>query len=382
MENKEKLIRTKWNTLSQEQKDKIISEYVIDFSSIPYERRIEERALYPFSHLNYMTGGMELGEMSVIAGETGGGKSTLISQIVGQVLDDNDKVFCIYGESTLQKQANNTYRQYVPYKPNRYQYVQFKKNGNSTNISQYFVDEEGEQIVKRKTKSKLFYYKTTLGMTVPIILDVIDYVRRKLGIKYMVIDNIMQLQTNTENEVKEVKDAIELFRQYVIDNLVHICFIAHYRKGMESGQIRRKLEEICGTSAIPNKMATAINIIRLDNLYKGSKQFKELAKISNLNNQPILKEDAEKNANVKAPNNDASALLEVLKTRWNRLGWCALGYSKMSNTYYELYKYNKDADNDKEPILQNNQDEMTLVSKEEQERIDKVFSNDDGTLPY
>ena len=45
--------------------------YIIDFSTIPYERKLEERALFPFRTLNFLTGGMELGEITIIAGETG-----------------------------------------------------------------------------------------------------------------------------------------------------------------------------------------------------------------------------------------------------------------------------------------------------------------------
>jgi KaiC/GvpD/RAD55 family RecA-like ATPase len=335
MDNKESALQKNWSKLNQEQKDSAIKQYVLDFAELPYERRLEERALYPFSTLNFMTGGMELGEMSIIAGETGSGKTVMISNIVGQIISDGDKVLCIYGESTIEKQQNSAYRQYAPYKENGYDYVVYKKNGKATNIGQYFVDKENEQIVKEKTKGKLYYYKIKLGMTPEIILDVIDYCHRVLGIKYFVIDNVMQLDTEND-DVKEVKDAIEHFRRYVIDYMIHIAFVAHYRKGMEVGQIRRRIEEIAGTSAIGNKMATAINVIRLDNIDKKSKQYKSLEYICNANNQNI---------------DNASAVIEVLKTRFNKLGFIALGYNKMKNSHYELHEYNKEKQ-DKEPVLQ------------------------------
>ena len=47
------------------------SKYILDFSTIPYERKLEERCLFPFSTLNFLTGGMELGEITILAGETG-----------------------------------------------------------------------------------------------------------------------------------------------------------------------------------------------------------------------------------------------------------------------------------------------------------------------
>lgn len=346
MKYTEKDIQSKWGTYSQAEKDSLIAQYVVNFADIPYERKLERQTLYPFDTLNYLTGGMELGEMSIIAGESGAGKSTFITQCVGQMLNDNDKVMCFYGESTLRKQANVAYRQYVPYQPDGYEYVIYKKNNKGTVVGQNFVNTEGEQVVKRKTNNKLYYYKTSLGMTVPIILDVIDYCRRKLSIKYFLIDNIMQIQTATENEVKEIKDSMEFFRQYIISNMVHIVFVAHYRKTLEMGQVRRRLEEIAGTSAIGNKVATAINIMRLDNVDKNSKQYKSLASICENNAQPIeLVDDKRKTIY-------ASAVAEVLKTRFNKLGFLALGYNRTTNSYYDLHKYNKDdKTKDKEPVL-------------------------------
>lgn len=326
-----------------------IRDAIIDFSDIPYERRLEERALYPFGTLNYLTGGMELGEMSVIAGETGAGKTTFISQCVAKMIE-TDKVFCIYGESTLKKQAYAQYRQMTPYNDVDYTYICYEKRGKRTNIGQYFVSEAAENRVLEKTARRLYYYDTRYGMTVPQIVKALDCAHRELGIRYFLIDNVMQIETATENEVKEMKDGIEVLRRYVIDHNVHCILVAHYRKSQDYTMIRRRLEEICGTSAIGNKMATALNIMRLDNIDRSIRGYKNLEAVCEANNYKL---------------DEADSVVEVLKTRHNRLGFVCLKYNRQTNTYYECQKIDQTKGEPEKPVLYAKQSRLSFVDEKE-----------------
>lgn len=329
-----------------------LKEAVIDFSSIEYERKLPDRSLYPFTDLNYLTGGMELGEISVVAGETGGGKTTLVSQFVEEIIKD-DKMFCIYGESTIEKQQQSTYRQFAGYGKDKYEYVQYYKNGKKTCVASYFVNKQIEKEVKEKTSRKLFYYDTKYGMDIDTIMKVLEFCYSKGEIRYFLIDNIMQIDLSSQNEVKETKDIIERFRMFAIENKVHIIIVCHYRKFLENGQIRRNIQEIAGTSAIGNKCATAINIIRLNNIDRDTKSYKNLFKVCEINGYDIDKADA---------------VLEVLKTRFNKLGFVALKYDKISNTYYEVKKDVKVESSDDE------QPKLFVVSKEDEQIVADLFN--------
>lgn len=328
-------------------------DYIIDFSTIPYERKLEERALYPFSTLNFLTGGMELGEISIVAGETGSGKTTLISMCVAEIIK-HDKVFCIYGESTIEKQAHAHYRQMTPYNDNDYTFVNYYKDGQKTNVGKFFVSESAEQKIKEQTHKKLFYYDPRGGMDINSILEVMRIAYEKGGIKYYIIDNLMQIEALSNDEVKEMKDSFERLRRFVIDNKIHCVVLAHYRKSNDYGVFRRRLEEIAGTSAIGNKCATALNIIRLDNVDKDSKYSKAFAKLLETNGYDF---------------DECDALIEVLKTRHNKLGFVGLKYNRKTNTYYEAKRLNNNIEETEKSQVIAPQPDLIPVSED-----DDIFS--------
>lgn len=335
-----------------------LEEGIIKFWEMPYNRELVERALYPIPQLNYLTHGMELGEMTLVAGETGAGKTTFISQCIKTIIK-HDKLFCAFGESTLEKQQISTYRQLTPYGENNYEYVKYYKNGEPTVIGSYFVDQESENKVKSMTKDRLYWYNTKKGMAVKTIIQHINYAHKKYGIDYFIIDNLMQIETFTTNEVKEMKDNLEIIRRYLIDNKVHIVILAHYRKQSDYTNIRRRLEEIAGTSTAGNKCATALNIIRLDNVDRNSKPYISLRDIVLKNGYEI---------------DQADAVIEVLKTRGNKLGFVALGYNHITNIYYEIDKI-KDFKENKKAVVTEEKKQVNFKDMEE-------ITVDLGDLPF
>ena len=333
-----------------------VSESILEFSEIPYERELEDRALYPSFELNYITGGIVRGTLSVIAGEPGAGKTSFVSDTINTIIKD-DSVMGIFGEGTLKDQQIKMYRQMTPFGKDNYEYTQFIKNGRKTNIGGYFVDEDSEKAVREKTKGRLFLYDTKYGMSIPKIIEAMDYARTSKNINYFVIDNLSQIELATESENKELKDGIELLRRYAIDNFVGIILVAHYRKQQDTQQIRRILSEIMGTSAVGQKVATAINVIRTDNLDKTSKPYQNFKKLLELNNWDI---------------EQCSCVLEVMKSRNDKLGFVCLGFNKTTQKYFDIKKINPEVETSDNPIL--HADLTPITDTDEQKRIEEIFN--------
>ena len=337
---------------------KSLGDYIIDFSTIPYKRQMEERALYPFSTLNFLVGGMELGEISIVAGNSGSGKTTFVSQCVCEMIK-HDKVLCVFGESTIEKQAHAQYRQMTPYNDSEYMFVNYYKDGIKTNIGKFFVSETAEQRIKELTAKRLFYYDPRGGMDIDTILRVMELAYTKGGIKYFVLDNLMQIETMSNDEVREMKDSFEKLRRFVIDNKVHCVVLAHYRKSEDGGCFRRRLEEIAGTSAIGNKCATALHIIRLDNVDRESNYARSFVKLLEANGYDFA---------------ECDAVIEVLKTRHNKLGFVGLKYNKRTNTYYEARKINSQ--------LEETEHAQVVMKQPSVGRVEEVDDILYGELPF
>jgi replicative DNA helicase len=295
---------------------------IIEAAKIEYKRELEERALYPFSELNYLTGGMEIGEVSIIAGETGSGKTTLVGQVQNRIMKDGDRVLAFYGESTIRKQFAIQLRQFTPYDRDTWEYKPYEKNGKKTNIGDYYIPVEAEEKARKFFEKRLYYYDCAKGMKIHQIRDAIQFCKDKGNVKYVFIDNLMQVDFTEGDELRAQKDATETLRRLAIEKEVHICLIAHYRKNSER-LIRRRIEEIAGTSQIGNKAACAINVIRLDSIDKSTKEYRNMAEVLKRNDHDIEKADA---------------IIEVLKTRFNRIGFVPLKYWHTTRTYSEVKK--------------------------------------------
>lgn len=320
-----------------------LEDAILDFGDIPYSRELEERALFPYSELNKMTGGIVQGTITVIVADAGAGKTTMVSDCINRMIKDGDKVFAMFGEGTLKDQLDKMYRQMTVYDKNAYNYVPYKKNGRNTNIGAFFVNEDCEREIRERTRSKLYLYDTRYGTKITNIIDAIDMAISKYGIKYFILDNASQIDTVSNEETKELKDAWEMLRQVAITRHIGIIVLAHYRKQNDVTKFRRDMTEIIGTSALSQKGASVITLYRMDYLDRNTQYFKAFERLMEENG--YILSDKTSTGDYKI-----SCIVEVLKTRDpnGRLGFCALAFNKISQTYYQIDRIGKDDD---KPVL-------------------------------
>lgn len=304
---------------------------VIDFSNIPYERKLEERALFPYTDLNKLTGGIVKGTLTAVVADSGAGKTTMISDVISQMLSDNDKVFAMFGEGTIKEQQDKMYRQMAPKDGVTYDYVPYFKNGVKTNIGSYFVNRETEQYVRNYTKGKLFLYDIRRGMRVTDIVEAIEFAISKYGVGYVVLDNSSQIETVTNDETKELKESFEILRQLAITKRIGIIVLAHFRKQNDVTKFRRDMTEIIGTSALSQKGAAVISLYRMDYVDRSTQYYKNFHRLLSEKGWDLDEQDSDGKYVI-------SSVAEVLKARSDngQLGFCCLNFDKISQRYKQV----------------------------------------------
>lgn len=200
-----------------------------------------------------LKGGIRCGQLLLLTGKSGEGKSTLASQILAEALDQGLKVFAYSGELD-----NDDFQECIDSQIAGDDNMIGKKN--EFGQYDYYLDEEVEQRIKDWYRGRMFIYDNN-RITVkdrPKLLDLVRHVVIRRGVQLVLIDNLMTAmefvksqndlhlaQTNFVSELKEIA------QQYHIA----VILIAHPRKqGTDKDADEKDLtnDDIAGSSNIGN----------------------------------------------------------------------------------------------------------------------------------
>lgn len=298
-----------------------MDERIYDIGLVPPCSDLEERFLFPFEKLNYLTSGAVLDRLTLITSSTDNGKTTLASQVLCEAIRQGYKAAAYFGEDRGSEAASRLYRQLVPYSRTSYVEKAYVQNGKRTCITEQFLSPAMWKSAHDFYAGKLFLYNTRLPHDIDGLLEGFEQARQK-GCRVFLLDNMETVEYEGENENKRFKDIAIALRDYAINKKVHVLIVAHVRK-MEREVILPTIDDVKGSSAVANTAKNVISIIRTDKLDADSPQYRRL---SNL----LAKE--------KYDLCEADAVLFVLKTKGRRLGAVALKYNAITNTYSECGK--------------------------------------------
>lgn len=263
------------------------------FGDYKYNTNSKERVLSGIYDLDYLTKGFELGCVTIWTGGTNAGKTTVMTMITKQTIQQGEKVFYFNGEQTKDDFKNNLYKQTVDRKDI------YSKQYKSSNVFDYFVSEKEVARLERIYGDSLIVYNNEAKRTIDFILKAMDEVRIKYGVRVFMLDNFMQIDTVTSDEYKEQKDIMEKLRTFAVNKNVHIHLVVHQRK-TDKQNPRITIYDVFGSSNLVNKAYNVISIIRKDSLEEENAEYKRLSKL-------MFKE--------KYDINKTDTILEVLKTK-------------------------------------------------------------------
>ena len=293
--------------------DEVPEKFYYKFNEFDYKSTCKERVLSNIRELDYLTKGFELGCITIWTGLTNSGKTTLLTMITKNTIQQKEKVFFFNGEQTKDDFKNNLYKQTVR-KEDIYS-VQYKDSC----VFDYFV--EGNKIpeLNKLYGENLIVFNNEIPRKIDYLLYAMDECRRLNGVKVFILDNFMQIDVNSDNIFQEQTNIMEKLRTFAVNKNVHIHLVAHPRK-IERLQTRLTLYDIAGSMNLANKAYNIISIMRVDTMDNECLEYRKLA-LDMLNSKYDIK--------------NTSTILEVLKTKGLSCGLVGLIYDKYRKTFIQ-----------------------------------------------
>jgi len=216
-----------------------------------------------FYGIDYTLDDLHPEQISILVGRDGEGKSTVISQITCNCIENKIPVFLYSGEMSTNRIMNWLFKQVIG---DDREYLEFIKTKYKTKAD---VKPEALHALRQWAADLFFTYDKTVSnvrKNTNDLFEVMAVAVKRYGCKLLIIDNLMSAMEDTadsinadqSNFVQQCKDFAENYR-------VHVLLVVHPNKEKRKGEKLEK-EDISGSKNISNKADVIISI---------EKQFKE-----------------------------------------------------------------------------------------------------------
>ena len=241
-------------------------DYVIELADVKRKNDDDELKIKTgFYELDEaLRGGIRCGQLFLLTGRTGEGKSTFASQVLAEALEQKVKVFAYSGELD-----NEDFQDCLN--------AQLAGDDNMTGKENefhkmdYYLDDETEKRIKDWYRGRAFIYdnnRITLKDR-PKLLDIVRRVITRKGVQLILIDNLMTAMEYVKNQndlylaqTNFVAELKEIAQQYHVS----IILIAHPRKSGKDQDDDKALsnDDIAGSSNITNLADIVASYARAD----------------------------------------------------------------------------------------------------------------------
>lgn len=196
-----------------------------------------------YSHLDKAIRGLILGEVTILSGLNGSGKSSWLNSVMLNVIQRGFKVACFSGELT-----DYNVMKWLSQSAAGKNYV-YKVEGSEY---AYDVDDKAYYKICDWLEDKFYLFNNNYGNRFEQVLTDLDEIVKK-GVQLVVIDNLMALSISGLSGDKNEKQ-----KQFILDIVefakkknVHCIVVCHPRKESGSQTLLRK-ESIAGSSDLSN----------------------------------------------------------------------------------------------------------------------------------
>ena len=198
------------------------------------------------------------GCVTLIAGRSNGGKTTLTKQIMANAIDKNNKVYLISGEGEQEVLINELYQCVIGRNEDAYDCITINKRSHKEPKKEVLeaIQEwhKGKFTIFNKGESKL----KTIEQLFKMVENEIKFNKFNL----VVIDNLMSVLNAQSSEKLEAQaEFVQRCHNLASAYSTHIILVLHPNKTLKKGD-DMDFEQISGTSDIANKADNIISVIR------------------------------------------------------------------------------------------------------------------------
>jgi twinkle protein len=215
--------------------------------------------------------GWREGELTILSGYPGSGKSTFLNQEMLYQIEKNKLRVCIL---SLEMKP----RVYLSWMIN--QYLK-KKHLEDNDITKTTDDLDG----------KVYVIPQVGKINIDVMMDAIKYATRKYGVKLFVIDSMMRIQFDSRYENNEQKNFIDTLVGFAREWSVHIFLVVHPKKN-DNVSIQPDEMDLYGTSNILNLTDNLIFLWK-DEVKKRTELYSKKNRMWGSNNKVFLNFNAE-----------------------------------------------------------------------------------------
>lgn len=223
-----------------------------------------------FKSLDAILGQLAYGTLTILTGEPTAGKSTILNQMIAQVIADGEKALIYSGELT----NFNVLQWFMRTVANENDLKEFKGHQG---ISYYDVTGHGENLIRKWVSNKLFIYKENLTANVEKLTTAIEYAISKKSVKLVLVDNLMTVEGGFD-ELDKQKILARKLKNIAKKYNACVILVAHPKK-RQGGDRSYHMHDVSGASEVVNLADYELMLVRRQ--VEGSSDVTELLVLKN-----------------------------------------------------------------------------------------------------